>query len=89
MFVPSGGLNGIALAANPNRKTLFVQNLGVNPLYVKFGAAGASDSSMSVALGGGTLSGDGKGGVFIDEGCQVTGLISISGAQSYYLAWDV
>ncbi len=79
---------GTALASNAARKALFVQNIGTNPLFIKFGATGASDSSMSMILAGGTLSGDGKGGSFIDEGCQVTGLVAISGVQPNYIVWE-
>lgn len=74
-----------ALAANPGRVGLFIQNLGQNPLFVKWGAS-ASTTVFNVVLSAGTANDNGTGGSFSFEGPQVfTGLVTIAGTGPRYV----
>lgn len=82
------GTNGIILAGNQNRVRYFVQNLGINPLYVLEGTTLASSVSFSYVLSAGTTSGDAKGGILNPDSVIFTGQISASGIQPNYLCWE-
>lgn len=55
------------LAANPKRKGVLVQNTGVTTIYLTFGTTMPTDTAYHVALGGGTIGDDGKGGIWLDD----------------------
>jgi hypothetical protein len=83
-FIPSG-TNGTVLAANSNRKELFVQNLQSGNLYVKYGAS-ANSNSFNFILTSGSASGAGDGGSLSD--LNYTGIVSVSGLNSSYICWE-
>lgn len=73
-----------ALAANPARVGFLIQNLGQNPLYVRFGLSG-STSVFNVVLAASTANDDGSGGVYTQtEGVVYTGVITIAGTSPRY-----
>lgn len=72
-----------ALAANPSRVAWHIQNLGTNPLFVRFGA-GASTILFHVVLRGGTGANDGLGGVYEQSQGVYTGVITIAGTAPSY-----
>lgn len=74
IFTGSGQL----LAKNDNRRTLIIQNLGANPLFVKFGE-NASTSDFDFILSPGTVNDDGLGGIFCEDTLSYTGIISVAG----------
>jgi len=73
-----------ALVANTGRTGFLIQNLGTNPLFVRFGA-GASSTVFNVVLAGGTVNDNGTGGLFAQtEGIVYTGVITIAGTGPRY-----
>lgn len=78
---------GTALASNDNRRTVIVQNLGTNPLFVKFGNS-ASTSDFDVVLKGGTGADDGLGGVLSFDVLSYTGIITVAGTSPRFTATD-
>lgn len=71
---------GTLLPANPERRCVIVQNLGTNPLFVKFGS-GASTTSFDVVLKAGTANDDGNGGSVSFDVLSFTGIISVAGTS--------
>jgi len=79
----------VALPANTNRGGFIIQNLGANPLFVRFGA-GASTTEFNFILRASSLADDGTGGIFTtNEGTVWTGIISIAGTTPRYVATDL
>ena len=76
-----------ALPENENRRTVIIQNLGTNPLFVKFGD-GATTTDFDVVLKGGTANDDGLGGVASFDTLSYTGIITIAGSSPRYTATD-
>lgn len=70
---------GTLLDSNEYRIGIIIQNLGTNPLFVKFGA-GASTSDFDVILKGGSGNDDGLGGVLSFDVLSYTGIITVAGA---------
>jgi hypothetical protein len=83
-FTPSG-TNGTVLAANSNRKELFVQNLQSGNLYVKYGAS-ANSNSFNFILTSGSAAGAGDGGSLSD--LNYIGVVSVSGESPNYICWE-
>jgi hypothetical protein len=85
--VPSG--TGVqVLSANANRITLFGQNLGTQPLLVKYGL-GCNVSSFNFILYPGTAGGDGRGEKFSDD--RYKGDVSVNtttGLSAQYIFWE-
>lgn len=79
---------GTALAANDNRRTVIVQNLGTNALFVKFGT-GASTTSFDVILKGGSVADDGLGGTLSFDVLSYTGIITVAGTSPRFTATDL
>ncbi len=79
---------GDILAANENRRTLIIQNLGGDVLYVKLGT-GASTTSFDFILKGGSVNDDGNGGVFLEDTLSYTGIISVAGATVRCTATEI
>jgi hypothetical protein len=78
-----------ALASNKARVGFMIQNLGTNPLFVKYGSA-ASSSDFSVVLKGSTVQDDGTGGVLSSADTAVyTGIITIAGTSPRYAATEL
>ncbi len=78
-----------ALASNRARVGFIVQNLGTNPLFVKYGA-GASASDFSLVLRGSSVADDGTGGILTSADTAVfTGEISIAGTSPRYAATEL
>jgi hypothetical protein len=78
-----------ALAANPGRVGWIIQNLGTNPLFVRFGA-GASSSVFNVVLAAGTVNDNGTGGLFAQtEGVVHDGVVTIAGVAPRYVATEI
>lgn len=76
-----------ALSENENRRCILIQNLGTNPLFVKFGAS-ASTSDFNVVLQAGTANDDGLGGVLSYDVLSYTGVITVAGTSPRYVATD-
>jgi hypothetical protein len=73
-----------ALAANKARIGFILQNLGTNPLFVKYGS-GATTSDFSVVLKGSTVQDDGTGGVLSSADTAVyNGIVTIAGTSPRY-----
>ena len=68
---------GTLLAENLNRSGLIIQNLGTNPIFVKFGAS-ASTTSFDIILKAGLVADDGLGGSFSYDVLSYTGIISVA-----------
>jgi hypothetical protein len=82
----SSGSDGVVLAANLNRKELFVQNLATGVLYVKYGT-NASSSSFNFLLAANTSENAGDGGSLSDQ--AYTGVVSVSGVITpNYISWE-
>lgn len=76
-----------ALAENNNRRSIVLQNLGTNPLFVKFGE-NASTTDFTFILKGGTSNDDGTGEIFVTNILSYTGIITVSGSNIRYVATD-
>ena len=82
------GVGTQVLSANSNRITLFGQNLGTLPLYIKYGL-GCNSSSFNFMLYPGTAAYDGRGEKFSDD--RYKGDVSVntlSGFSSQYIFWE-
>ena len=82
------GVGTQVLSANSNRITLFGQNFGTLPLYVKYGL-GCNSSSFNFILYPGTAAYDGRGEKFSDD--RYKGDVSVntlSGLSSQYIFWE-
>jgi hypothetical protein len=77
-----------ALAANTNRRWFIIQNLGTNPLFVKFGT-GATTSVFDMILKAGTVNDDGLGASFTSGAVVYTGIVTIAGTSPRYIATDI
>jgi hypothetical protein len=76
------------LSANANRITLFGQNIGTQPLLVKYGL-GCNPSSFNFILFPGTAVGDGRGEKFSDD--RYKGDVSVNtstGVSAQYIFWE-
>ena len=74
-----------ALAANVKRRGWMIQNVGTNPLFVRF-ATGASATVFHAVLKGGTGDNDGNGGSISQMGGTVyQGLVSVAGTTPKYV----
>lgn len=85
--VPSGTGTQV-LSANANRITMFAQNLGTSPLFVKYGL-GCNISSFNFLLYPGTAAGDGRGEKFSDD--RYKGDVSVNtstGVSAQYIFWE-
>lgn len=78
---PSIASAATALAANSSRKSWSIQNLGTNPLFVRFGA-GASSSVFHFVLKAGLANDDGLAGLLTDD--SWLGIVSIAGTSPRY-----
>ncbi len=86
-FVPST-TNGTALQPNADREELFIQNLGTNNLFVKYGE-NASSNSFNFILISGSANLAADGGILSD--LNYTGTVSVLGANEStpnYIAWE-
>jgi hypothetical protein len=84
----TSGVGAGVLSGNSNRITLFGQNLGVVPLFVKYGL-GCNSTSYNFMLYPGTTEFDGRGEKFSDD--KYKGDISvntISGSTGRYIFWE-
>ena len=78
-----------ALARNPARGAWMIQNLGTNPLFVRFGT-GATSSVFHVVLKAGTANDDGTGGTLAQEnGVVWYGEVSIAGTSPRYTVTEL
>ncbi len=71
---------GTLLNINEYRKTLVIQNLGTNALFVKLGP-GASTSDFTFVLSKGAVNDDGLGGIFAEDTLSYTGIVTIAGTS--------
>ena len=84
----SSGVGTQIISGNSNRITLFGQNLGTVPLYIKYGL-GCNSSSFNFMLYPGTSEFDAKGEKFFDD--RYKGDVSvntISGSTGRYIFWE-
>ena len=76
---------GTALAANAERKSWSIQNLGTNPLFVRLGGT-ASTTVFHYILKGGTGADDGTGGSISESnGVIFTGIVSVEGTTPRFV----
>lgn len=76
------------LSANYNRIILFGQNLGVNPLLVKYGL-GCNSSSFSFVLFPGVYAFDGRGEKITDDRYKGdVSVNSVNGLSANYIFWE-
>jgi len=85
---PTQGINtpsildtaGTALAANTERQSWNIQNVGTNPVFVLLGS-GASTTVFHHVIKGGTGASDGLGGSIGEDGngCVYSGIITFAG----------
>jgi len=81
-----GSNNETVIYANSGRKELFIQNLGVNPLFVKYGRD-ASNFNFNFILTSGSAVLAGDGGTLSD--LNYTGDVSVfSNANPNFIAWE-
>jgi len=73
----------LALAANPARRKLFIQNVGPNKLYIRFGA-GASTSHYDRILTAASAQGEADGGSM--ENNTYSGTVTVAGDNPSYIA---
>lgn len=86
---PSIASDTTALAANSQRGSFLIQNLGTNALFVRFGA-GASATLFNVVLKAGSGTDDGSGGSIAMEGAAMyTGIITVAGTSPRYVATEL
>lgn len=69
-----------------SQSTFFIQNLGTNPLYVKWGAS-ASVTDFNVVLAAGGVASDGTGGTHSQN--YYFGTISVAGTSPNYIAYYI
>jgi len=83
-----GTSNDIVMWANSDRKELFVQNLGMSPLYVKYGDdESASATSFNFILTSGSAVSAGDGGSLSDS--NYTGEVYVySSSSPNFIAWE-
>lgn len=82
------GANGTVLEANANREELFIQNLGTNNLFVKYGED-ASSNSFNFILINASANFAADGGILSD--LNYTGVVSVLGANEAnpnYISWE-
>jgi len=84
--VPAIQTDSEALAANANRIAWSIQNLGTNPLYLRFGS-GASTTEFHRLLVGGAVQDDGQGGILEDE--IYTGVVTVAGTSPRYVVAEM
>jgi hypothetical protein len=77
--------NGTVLNANNFRKELFIQNLNTGILYVDYGINAAPNNFNFVLAANSSLNA-GDGGSISD--LNYTGIVSVSGLNSLYIAWE-
>lgn len=81
-----GSNNETVIYANSGRKELFIQNLGVNPLFVKYGRD-ASNFNFNFILTSGSAVLAGDGGTLSD--LNYTGDVSVfSNANPNFITWE-
>lgn len=81
--------SGISSAAQAcgfdgSRRTVILQNLGTNTLYVKFGT-NATTSDFDIILKGGAAQDDGNGGIYSEDSLSYQGIISVAGTTPRYI----
>jgi len=82
----AGTNNETVMWGNSDREELFVQNLGVNPLFVKYGQV-ASNVNFNFILTSGSAVSVGDGGTLSD--LNYTGDVSVfSNANPNFIAWE-
>ena len=78
-----------ALAANSARGGWMIQNLGTNPLFVRFGSE-ASTTVFNVILNSGTGNDNGTGGLFSQfDGIVWTGIVTVAGTSPRYVVTEL
>lgn len=78
-----------ALASNKARIGFVLQNLGTNPLFVKYGSS-ATSSDFTVVLKGSSVQDDGTGGVLTAADTAVyTGVVTIAGTSPRYTVTEL
>lgn len=87
--VKSGSNANSVLAANSSRNCWFIQNQGINPLYVRFSSNAASATNFNVGLSAGNATGDSLGGSWLDDVPRYRGAVSVSGIQPNFIIWEM
>ncbi len=86
--VPAIQNGATALESNPGRRGFLIQNLGTNPLFVRFGDGG-TNTVFNVVLAAGTVNDNGTGGATSQtEGIVYTGKITVASVALRYVATE-
>ena len=76
---------GTVLSANASRVRWYIQNLGTNPLFVRYGAS-ASTTVFHFVLNADSASDAGNGGKWTDN--EWNGIVSVAGTSPRYVVWE-
>lgn len=90
-YVPTpvtGATAGTVLNSDTARVYFQIQNVGANPIYLKFGT-GASSSDYHEILKAGTAASDGTGGLYKSGTVVYTGAVSVGGTAPTYVAYQI
>ena len=80
---------GTALAANNARIAWGIQNVGTNPIFVRFGA-GASTTVFHKVLKGGTGNSDGLGSSIDYDGATIyNGIVTVDGTSPLFVVYEI
>lgn len=87
ILTPTSG--DTVISSDTSRISWSIQNLGTNPLFVRFGAS-ATTAIFHIILQGGTVSDDGTGG-FVSQtsGIIFSGDISVAGTGPRLTTYEV
>lgn len=79
---------GTCIPANPNRYFFSIQNVGTNPLFIRFGA-GATSSVFHAVIKGGSGNSDGLGGSYTSGSVCYQGVVSVAGTAPLYVITEM
>lgn len=82
-----GGLTGIGsiFTTNEDRNHLFIQNVGISPIFVALSGE-ASSTNYNMILAAGEVAEDGNGGIWSTD--SWTGPVSVSGSGIAYTRFE-
>jgi hypothetical protein len=85
MQINSGGARSSATALPDHNRALgFIQNVGANPLFVKFGS-GCTTVDYDLILKASSIAADGSGA---STSFSKNGIVTIAGTSPSYTAWE-
>lgn len=86
---PSILTDATGIPSNPNRGGWSIQNVGMNPIFVRLGGT-ASSTVYHYVLKGGSADNDGNGAMVAQtSGTVFTGAISVAGTTPKYVVMEL